>query len=89
MERMAHNMGNDLKSRSISSRSINWGIYKTKSIVMEAKKYYKVGVLDMHNRERIFRLEAYSKYHALDKVYTSFCIEVGDRSRYYVIKESK
>ena len=56
---------------------------------METKKYYKVGVLDMHNRERIFRLEAHSRHHAVDKVYTAFCIEVGDRKRYYIIKESK
>ena len=55
---------------------------------METKKYYKVGVLDMHNRERIFRLEAHSRHHAVDKVYTAFCIEVGDRKRYYIIKES-
>jgi hypothetical protein len=52
-------------------------------------KYYKVGVLDMHNRERIFRLFAHSKYHAIDKVYTAFCTEVGDRNKYYIIKESK
>jgi hypothetical protein len=56
---------------------------------MEAKKYYKVGVMDRNNREKIFRLEAYSKHHAIDKVYTAFCVEVGDRSKYYVIKESK
>lgn len=34
MEGMAHNMGNGSKRRDISSRRINWGIYKTKSIVI-------------------------------------------------------
>jgi len=51
---------------------------------MESKQTYKVKV-----GERVFKIEAYSKYHALDKVYTAFCIEVGARSKYYVIKESK
>ncbi len=88
MERMARNMGNDPHIRSISPGCINRGIYQRKSIVMETK-YYKVGVLDMHNRERIFRLEAHSRYHAVDKVYTAFCTEVGDRNKYYIIKESK
>ena len=81
MEGMAHNMGNDLKSRSISSRSINWGIYKTKSIVMETKKLFKVKVKD-----KVFKIEAYSKYHAIDKIYTAFCIEVGNRKEYKIIK---
>jgi hypothetical protein len=56
---------------------------------MESKRYYKVGVLDKHNREKIFRLEAYSRHHAIDKVYTAFCIEVEDRNKYYIIKQSK
>lgn len=48
---------------------------------METKKLFKVKVKD-----KVFKIEAYSKYHAIDKVYTSFCIEVGDRSKYKIIK---
>ena len=81
MEGMAHNMGNGSNSRNISSRRINWGIYKRKSIVMEAKKLFKVKV-----KNKVFKVEAYSKYHAIDKVYTAFCIEVGNRKEYKIIK---
>ena len=48
---------------------------------METKKLYKVKV-----GERVFNIDAHSKYHAIDKVYTAFCIEVGDRSKYKIIK---
>ncbi len=81
MERMAHNMGNGSKCRNISSRRINWGIYKTKSIVMESKQTYKVKV-----GERVFNIDAHSKYHAIDKVYTAYCVFERDRSKYKIVK---
>lgn len=48
---------------------------------MESKKLFKVKV-----GNNVFKIEAYSKYHAIDKVYTAFSIEVGDRSKYKIIK---
>ena len=48
---------------------------------METKKLFKVKVKD-----KVFKVEAYSKYHAIDKIYTAFCIEVGNRKEYKIIK---
>ena len=81
MEGMARNMGYDLKSRSIGSRRINRGIYKRKSIVMESKQTYQIKV-----GERVFKIDAHSKYHAIDKVYTAYCVFERDRSKYKIVK---
>lgn len=48
---------------------------------METKKLFKVKV-----RDKVFNIEAYSKYHAIDKVYTAFSIEVGNRKEYKIVK---
>lgn len=81
MERMAHNMGRNTGNRSNVVRRINGRIYKRKYKVMEAKKLFKVKV-----SERIFKIEAHSKYHAIDKVYTAYCVFERDRSKYKIVK---
>ena len=48
---------------------------------MESKQTYKVKV-----RDKVFKIEAYSKYHAIDKIYTAFSIEVGNRKEYKIVK---
>jgi hypothetical protein len=48
---------------------------------MEAKKLFKVKV-----SERVFKIDAHSKYHAIDKVYTAYCVFERDRSKYKIVK---
>lgn len=48
---------------------------------MESKQVYKIKV-----DNRIFTVEAYSIYHAIDKVYTAFCSVEKDRSKYKQVK---
>ena len=81
MERMAHSMGYDIKSRGTSLRCVHRFFHQRKSIVMESKQTYKVKV-----SERVFKIDAHSKYHAIDKVYTAYCVFERDRSKYKIVK---
>jgi hypothetical protein len=48
---------------------------------MESKKTYRIKV-----GEKVFKVDAHSKYHAIDKVYSAFYKEENNRNKYKVIK---
>ena len=48
---------------------------------MESKQTYQIKV-----GERVFKVDAHSKYHAIDKVYTAFHSVESNKSKYKVIK---
>ena len=48
---------------------------------MESKKSYKVKV-----GERVFKVDAHSKYHAIDKIYSAYHSVESNKKNYKVIK---
>ena len=48
---------------------------------MESKKQFKVKV-----SARVFKVDAHTRYHAIDKVYTAYCVFERDRSKYKIVK---
>lgn len=49
---------------------------------MESKQSYQIKV-----GERVFRVDAHSKYHAIDKVYTAYHSVESNKGKYKVINK--
>lgn len=62
-------------------------IYNTPCLAsMETSKLFAVHIQGIMPADQTFIVSAYTKYHALDKAHTMFCVSQPDRSKYSIVK---